>query len=80
MSSTNNHVVSGSNALEVITSSGKKKEAKIVGKDSVTDLAVIKVNSSDINKVATFGDSSAIRLVKRRSRLDHHLVQSTQRH
>ncbi|KRM59941.1 hypothetical protein C5L31_000050 [Secundilactobacillus malefermentans] len=59
---TNNHVVSGSNALEVITSSGKKKEAKIVGKDSVTDLAVIKVNSSDINKVATFGDSSAIKV------------------
>jgi len=28
----------------------------------VTDLAVIKVNSSDINKVATFGDSSAIKV------------------
>ncbi|GAK48521.1 serine protease do-like HtrA [Secundilactobacillus oryzae JCM 18671] len=59
---TNNHVVAGSNALEVITSSGKKKEAKIVGKDTVTDLAVIKVNATDIDKVASFGDSSAIKV------------------
>ncbi len=59
---TNNHVVSGSNALEVILSNGKKIDAKLVGKDAVTDLAVLKVNSADVSKVATFGNSDNIKV------------------
>ncbi len=59
---TNNHVVSGSNALEVILSNGKKLDAKIVGKDSVTDLAVLKINSADVKSVATFGNSDNIKV------------------
>lgn len=59
---TNNHVVSGSNALEVIMSNGKKIDAKLVGKDAVTDLAVLKVNSADVSKVATFGNSDNIKV------------------
>lgn len=45
---TNNHVVSGSSSLEIIMSNGKKLPAKIVGTDSVTDLAVLKINSSAV--------------------------------
>ncbi|WP_203650656.1 S1C family serine protease [Secundilactobacillus yichangensis] len=59
---TNNHVVSGSNALEVILSNGKKIDAKLVGKDAVTDLAVLKVNGADVSKVATFGNSDNIKV------------------
>jgi len=59
---TNNHVVAGSNALEVILSNSKKIDAKLVGKDAVTDLAVLKVNSADVSKVATFGNSDNIKV------------------
>ena len=37
---TNNHVVSGASALQVIMSNGKKVQAELVGTDSTTDLAV----------------------------------------
>lgn len=59
---TNNHVVTGSNAIEVILSNGKKIDAKIVGKDAVTDLAVLKVNSADVSDVASFGNSDNIKV------------------
>ncbi|WP_089120433.1 S1C family serine protease [Secundilactobacillus pentosiphilus] len=59
---TNNHVVSGSNALEVIMSNGKKIDAKLVGKDAITDLAVLKVNSAEVSKVASFGNSDNIKV------------------
>lgn len=59
---TNNHVVEGSNSLEIIMSDGKKVPAKIVGKDSVTDLAVVKINGSAVKKVASFGNSDNIKV------------------
>lgn len=57
---TNNHVVSGSNALKVILSSGKEVSASIVGTDSTTDLAVLKINSAHVTTVASFGNSNDI--------------------
>lgn len=57
---TNNHVVSGSSKLEVILSSGKKLDAKIVGTDATTDLAVLKINAADVTTVASFGNSNQI--------------------
>lgn len=59
---TNNHVVSGSSALRVVTSSGKQLQAKVVGKDSVTDLAVLKVNGATLKTVASFGNSDKIKV------------------
>ncbi|CAJ1225058.1 S1C family serine protease [Levilactobacillus zymae] len=59
---TNNHVVSGSSALRVVTSSGQQLQAKLVGKDSVTDLAVLKVNGSSLKTIASFGDSDKIKV------------------
>ena len=41
---TNNHVVSGASALQVIMSNGKKVQAELVGTDSTTDLAVLKIS------------------------------------
>ncbi|WP_251545965.1 S1C family serine protease [Limosilactobacillus caecicola] len=57
---TNNHVVSGSNALKVILSNGKEVSATIVGTDSTTDLAVLKISSAHVTSVASFGNSNDI--------------------
>lgn len=57
---TNNHVVSGSNALKVIMSNGKEVSAKIVGTDSTTDLAVLRISAANVKTVASFGNSNDI--------------------
>lgn len=57
---TNNHVVKGSNALQVIMSNGKKVDADLVGTDSATDLAVLKINAANVTTVAQFGNSNSI--------------------
>ncbi|WP_413486233.1 S1C family serine protease [Brochothrix thermosphacta] len=58
---TNNHVIADADSLEVILSSGKKVEAKLIGKDSWTDLAVLRIKDTDVKSVATFGDSAALK-------------------
>ncbi|MCH4056952.1 S1C family serine protease [Lapidilactobacillus gannanensis] len=57
---TNNHVVSGSDALQVILADGTKVSAKIVGADATSDLAVLSISAAKVTTVATFGDSSKI--------------------
>ena len=54
---TNNHVVGGAEQITVVTTDGQKFGAKIVGTDPLTDVAVIKVESSEL-KAAEFGDST----------------------
>lgn len=58
---TNNHVVSGASALQVIMSNGKKVEAQLVGTDATTDLAVLKINAANVKTVASFGNSNDIK-------------------
>ncbi len=58
---TNDHVVSGASSLKVILSDGKKYEAKLIGGDSVTDLAVIKINASGL-PTAEFGSSDDLKV------------------
>jgi len=57
---TNNHVVTGSSAIQVILSNGKKVTATIVGTDSATDLAVLKISSKNVTAVASFANSNEI--------------------
>lgn len=57
---TNNHVVEGSDKIQVILSSGKKLDAKLVGTDSVTDLAVLSIDASDVTQVASFAESKNV--------------------
>ncbi|AFT81184.1 serine protease [Leuconostoc carnosum] len=52
---TNNHVVADSDALQLITASGKKVKATIVGTDPQKDLALIKAQTDVIKTAATFG-------------------------
>jgi serine protease Do len=45
---TNNHVVQGASKLTVILTDKKKYEAKVIGTDPQTDVAVIKIDANDL--------------------------------
>lgn len=57
---TNNHVVSGSDSLEIILEDGTKVSAKLVGTDSTTDLAVLEIDGSKVPATASFGNSDNV--------------------
>lgn len=57
---TNNHVIAGSDAVEVLLKDGTKVEAELVGADTWTDLAVLKMPSENVTTVAEFGDSDIL--------------------
>ena len=59
---TNNHVVENASAIEVRLSDDRKFKATLVGRDARTDLAVLKVESSDPLPVADLGDSDRLRV------------------
>ena len=58
---TNNHVVEGADEVEVTFNNKVKKTATIIGTDPTTDLALIKVEASDL-PFLTFGDSDNVRI------------------
>ncbi|MFL2052241.1 S1C family serine protease [Leuconostoc mesenteroides] len=57
---TNNHVITGAAKIQVMLHSEKKVTATLVGKDAMTDLAVLKIDGTDVTTTAQFGDSSKI--------------------
>ena len=57
---TNNHVVSGSDKIQVMLSNGKTVNARIIGTDATTDLAVLSIDSSYVTQTAEFGDSKSL--------------------
>ncbi|MCL6587467.1 MAG: trypsin-like peptidase domain-containing protein [Anoxybacillus sp.] len=59
---TNNHVIEGANKVEVSLSKGERVAATVVGADPLTDLAVLKIDGKYVKKVASFGDSSSLRI------------------
>ena len=58
---TNNHVVEGADEVEVTFNNKVKKTATIIGTDPTTDLALIKVDATDLEYL-TFGDSDNVRI------------------
>jgi len=62
---TNNHVVAGVDYVEVTLAGGRKVAAKLVGRDSYSDLAVIKVDPFPEMKVAPLGSSASLRVGQR---------------
>lgn len=59
---TNNHVVEGGEKLEIILSDGSRLEAELVGADTYSDLAVVKISGESIQTVGQFTDSSSLTL------------------
>ena len=60
---TNNHVIADADEIEVNFSDGSKLKAELVGTDTKTDLAVLKVDPSLKKlKAVKFGDSSRLRI------------------
>lgn len=57
---TNNHVISGSDKVQVVLASGKTVDAKVVGKDSTSDLAVLSIDAKYVTQTASFGDSKSL--------------------
>ncbi|QHI72110.1 S1C family serine protease [Aminipila terrae] len=56
---TNNHVIENSNKITVTLKNNKSYEAKLVGRDDETDIAVLKIDATGLTPVV-YGDSSAL--------------------
>jgi serine protease Do len=58
---TNNHLVGGASDVKVILHDGRELDAEVVGADSRSDVAVIRVDSGDLPEI-TLGSSAGLRL------------------
>jgi serine protease Do len=59
---TNNHVIADADEITVILTDGTRLKAEVVGKDTKTDLAVLRVKPTKPLKAVKFGDSDKVRL------------------
>jgi serine protease Do len=59
---TNNHVVDNAQRLKIATTDGRIEEGKVIGTDDITDLAVIKTDSSSWFEPAQLGNSDDLRI------------------
>ena len=59
---TNNHVVENGDSFKVVTDKGVELDAKLVGADPRTDLAVLKVQSAEKFTYVDFGDAAKVRV------------------
>ncbi|HKU84599.1 MAG TPA: trypsin-like peptidase domain-containing protein [Candidatus Nitrosocosmicus sp.] len=59
---TNNHVIEKANKLKVTTTDGNIYDGTVVGTDSITDLAIIKIESKDALSYAELGNSDELKI------------------
>jgi len=57
---TNNHVIDGANEVKVQLHNGKQVDTKLVGKDAVSDIAVLKIKQTNGVKAIKFANSSKV--------------------
>ena len=57
---TNTHVINGASKVDIRLADGTKVPGEIVGSDTFSDIAVVKISSEKVTTVAEFGDSSKI--------------------
>ena len=57
---TNTHVISGAKKVDIRLADGTKVPGEIVGSDTYSDIAVVKISSEKVSTVAEFGDSSQL--------------------
>lgn len=60
---TNNHVIEGASSIKVTLSTGETYEAELIGTDSVSDIAVIKIAVDNLPS-AVFGDSDKLQVAQ----------------
>lgn len=58
---TNNHVVEGADKLEVLLNDNSTYDARIIGTDEASDLALIKIDAKGLSPI-TFGDSDNVKI------------------
>ena len=59
---TNNHVVAGADAVNILFNDGTQTEAKIIGTDVYSDLAVLEISSENVTTVAEFANSDDVKV------------------
>jgi serine protease Do len=59
---TNNHVIEGADEIKVKLANGKEFDAKVVGRDPKTDLALIRIKASDDLRPLELGNSDTLRV------------------
>ena len=57
---TNTHVISGSKKVDIRLADGTKVPGEIVGSDTYSDIAVVKIAADKVTTVAEFGDSDQL--------------------
>ena len=58
---TNNHVIDGADRLEVLLNDNATYDARVIGTDEATDLALIKIDAKGLSPI-TFGDSETLKI------------------
>lgn len=58
---TNNHVVDGADKLEILLNDNSTYDARIIGTDEATDLALLKIDAKGLSPI-TFGDSETLKV------------------
>ncbi len=58
---TNNHVIDGASEIKVQLHNSKQVEAKLIGKDALTDMAVLKIDDTKGTKAIEFANSSKVK-------------------
>ena len=59
---TNNNVIEGAQSIEITTNDNKTFDAKLIGTDSNTDIALLKIEADEPLEYTTFGDSNSARI------------------
>ncbi|MGI2302961.1 S1C family serine protease [Staphylococcus cohnii] len=58
---TNNHVIDGASEIKVQLHNSKQVDAKLIGKDALTDIAVLKIDDTKGTKAIDFANSSKVK-------------------
>lgn len=57
---TNTHVIEGAEAIDILMADGTKVEGELVGSDTYSDIAVVRISAEKVSIVAEFADSDSI--------------------
>jgi len=59
---TNHHVIDGADEIEVAFADGRKRNAKLIGSDPETDIAVLKIDATDLPNPITLGKMESVQV------------------